>query len=103
MAKVRRCRNGCRHFIMSRSLRLAAGIQRPASMTDISSERHPIEVLAEDFVERFRRGEQPSITEYSIQYPALAEQIRTVFPAVISLEEVKRSQLHHAAAELVGL
>jgi len=68
-------------------------------MMDMSSERHPIEVLAEDFVERFRRGEQPSITEYSNQHPTLAEQIQAIFPAVLSLEEVKQSQLQQAAAE----
>jgi hypothetical protein len=50
-------------------------------MTDPSSERDPVEVLAEEFVERHRRGERPSLTEYADKYPDLADDIRELFPA----------------------
>ena len=33
-------------------------------MIDDSAERNPVEVLAEEFLARERRGERPSLTEY---------------------------------------
>jgi serine/threonine protein kinase len=54
-----------------------------------SCDRDPIEQLAEAFVERYRRGERPSLTEYAQAYPDLAEQIRDLFPALVLIEEGK--------------
>ena len=48
----------------------------PTSGTD----RNPVEMLAEEFVERQRRGERPSLTEYTLRYPELAEAIRRSLP-----------------------
>ena len=48
--------------------------------------RHPIEILTEEFLERYRRGERPLISEYQKRYPELAEQIANVFPALDWLE-----------------
>jgi serine/threonine protein kinase/Flp pilus assembly protein TadD len=45
--------------------------------------------LAEDFLERYRRGEQPALTEYTARHPGLAEQIRELFPALVMLEDVR--------------
>ncbi len=50
------------------------------------SERDPIEVMAESFLERFRRGERPSIEEYAANYPELADEIRELLPALVQLE-----------------
>src|SRR5438876_8351605 len=58
-------------------------------MTDTSSERNPVEALAEEFLERFRRGERPALSEYTDQYPALADQIRDLFPALVMMEDVR--------------
>jgi len=52
-----------------------------------SSDREPLERLAEEFAERFRRGERPSLTEYTERYPELAEQIRDLFPALAVMEQ----------------
>lgn len=41
-------------------------------MTSPTSGRDPIEKLAEAFAERLRRGERPSLTEYTDRCPELA-------------------------------
>jgi WD40 repeat protein/serine/threonine protein kinase len=55
-------------------------------MSSASSEHDPVNQLAEEFLERYRRGERPSVTEYAQQYPQLAEKIRDVFPALVVVE-----------------
>ncbi len=58
-------------------------------MTDqVSQARDPVEVLAEEFLERRRRGEFPSLKEYAERYPYLAEEIREVFPALVMMDEI---------------
>jgi WD40 repeat protein len=56
---------------------------------DQSSERNPVEELAEEFLDRYRRGEQPSVQEYADRYPAWADQIRALFPALVVMEKVR--------------
>jgi hypothetical protein len=47
------------------------------SEPDLTSgaDRNPIEVVAEEFVERRRRGECPAFSEYTRRYPELADAI----------------------------
>ena len=40
-------------------------------MSDPHSDLEPIEVLAEEFAQRYRRGERPSLSEYTDRYPEL--------------------------------
>lgn len=54
-------------------------------LTD-DSQRDPVEEIAEQFVERYRRGEQVSIDEYAQRYPKLAERLTRVIPLLILLE-----------------
>ncbi|MBC8355212.1 MAG: protein kinase [Planctomycetes bacterium] len=42
--------------------------------------------LMDEFVERFRNGEQPSLTEYISQHPDLEDDIRELFPALAMME-----------------
>jgi serine/threonine protein kinase/WD40 repeat protein len=58
-------------------------------MSDASSgsDRDPVDRLAEEFLERRRRGEVPSLTEYVRRYPELAAEIREVFPALVLLDQ----------------
>jgi serine/threonine protein kinase len=56
---------------------------------DPGPERDPLEALAEEFVERFRRGERPPLSEYTSKAPELASAIRELFPALVILEEVR--------------
>jgi WD40 repeat protein/serine/threonine protein kinase len=53
-----------------------------------ASEFDPIEELADDFVDRYRRGERPALTEYTTKHPELAERIRELFPTLVAIEEV---------------
>jgi serine/threonine protein kinase/WD40 repeat protein len=52
-----------------------------------SSDREPIEELAESFLARFRAGERPSLTEYTAAHPELADRIRDLFPALVEMEQ----------------
>src|SRR5262245_4400176 len=56
-----------------------------------SDERNPVEALAEEFAERFRRGEQPTVEEYVARHPQWAGQIRALFPALVVMEKLKPS------------
>ena len=55
-----------------------------------NSERDPVDVLAEEFAERLRRDERPSVSAYATAHPEHAEQIRQVFPAVAQMEQLKQ-------------
>src|SRR6516164_6823077 len=45
--------------------------------------------LAEEFADRFRRGERPALKEYTERYPELAEEIRELFPAMVQVEQAE--------------
>ena len=60
----------------------------PSSSTD----RNPVERLAEEFLELQRRGEHPSLAEYTSRFPELAEEIRDLFPALVMIEQLKPVQ-----------
>jgi tetratricopeptide (TPR) repeat protein/tRNA A-37 threonylcarbamoyl transferase component Bud32 len=55
-------------------------------------DRHPVEILAAEFVERYRRGERPSLSEYTARHPDQADQIRALFPAVVMMEDLKHGR-----------
>ena len=54
-----------------------------------SDDQHPVEVLAEEFLARKRRGENPSIQEYAEKYPDWADDIAEIFPAMELMEDFK--------------
>ena len=57
--------------------------------TDGGTTRDPFDRLAESFLERFRRGERPSISEYIENNPDHASDIRELFPALVEVEQLK--------------
>jgi hypothetical protein len=61
-------------------------------MANSSSERDPVERLADEFIARLRRGERPSLSEYTAQYPQYAEQIQELFPALVMMEQLKPAE-----------
>lgn len=61
--------------------------------SDDAPDRDPLDLLAEEFAHRCRRGEQPSIEEYVARHPDLAEPIRRLLPAVAFLERGKGAAL----------
>jgi serine/threonine protein kinase len=48
-----------------------------------------LECLADEFTERYRRGEQVTISEYAARYPDLAGEIHKLFPGLQALEEAR--------------
>jgi eukaryotic-like serine/threonine-protein kinase len=44
--------------------------------------------FAEEFLERYRQGQRPSLKEYIDRYPALTDEIREVFPAMAMMEKI---------------
>jgi WD40 repeat protein/serine/threonine protein kinase len=56
-------------------------------MSDPSAEHEALGRLAEAFLDRYRHGERPELTEYVEEYPELADQIRELFPALILVEQ----------------
>ena len=56
-------------------------------MSDSTADRNPVERLAEEFAERLRRGEHPSLNEYVERYPEWADEIRDLFPALALFEK----------------
>ena len=65
-----------------------------------SSGRDPLGPVLESFLARFRKGERPSLTEYIGRYPALADEIRELFPALVEMEQL--GSLGGLAAEAGG-
>jgi serine/threonine protein kinase len=57
-------------------------------MNDPNSGPDLLNDLANDFAERYRRGERPGLTEYTAKYPELAAEIRDLFPAMAVIEEL---------------
>ncbi len=53
-----------------------------------TADRDPLERLAEEFLERLRAGEDPSIVEYVERHPDLAESIRELLPAMVKIEQL---------------
>jgi tetratricopeptide (TPR) repeat protein len=51
--------------------------------------RNAIEVLAEDFAERMRRGERPTIGQYVASHPEYEHEILELFPTVAALEKLR--------------
>jgi serine/threonine-protein kinase len=58
-------------------------------MAQSSADRNPVERLAEEFLQRHRRGEHPSVSEYVDRYPEGADEIRGLFPALVMMERLK--------------
>ena len=61
-------------------------------MTDTTSDRNPVYVLAYEFAARIREGEAPSIDEYVARHPELADDIRATFPSIAMMEKLSRKE-----------
>src|SRR5687768_5309450 len=70
---------------------------------DASLDHERLADLADEFARRYRRGERPALEEYAQRHPALAGQIRELFPAMIAMEQSGAASLEVApSAERVG-
>ncbi len=55
-----------------------------------TEERDPLDLVAEEFAERCRIGEAPSLSEYLTRYPQWADELRELLPAAAMMEELRR-------------
>src|SRR5262249_45523486 len=49
----------------------------------------PLGQIADEFVEAFRQGRRPSVEEFARRYPAHADDIRDMLPALALMEQAK--------------
>jgi WD40 repeat protein/serine/threonine protein kinase/tetratricopeptide (TPR) repeat protein len=59
-----------------------------ATMSASESRSALVVELAEEFLERYRQGQRPSLKEYADRYPELAAEIRNIFPAMALMENI---------------
>jgi serine/threonine protein kinase len=69
---------------------------------DAKSDYSPVDRLAEEFLQRHRQGERPTIAEYVEQYPEWAEAIRELFPALMMIERLKPAPADLAGSDGAG-
>lgn len=71
---------------------------------DGATDCETIDVLASDFLARYRDGERPTIEEYARRHPEFGDSIRRMFPLVASLERIKLNKQVEASggATLAG-
>jgi eukaryotic-like serine/threonine-protein kinase len=62
-------------------------------MIEHTEYRNPVEVLAEEFLDRRRRGESASVEEYMAAHPESAAEIQNLFPAMLAIEQFKSCKL----------
>ena len=72
--------------------------EMPPMLDSSSGAREPVELLAEEFLERHRRGERPTVEEYEARHPELAAVIRDLFPALLLMENLGAGSLGAPAA-----
>src|SRR5262249_55952859 len=58
-------------------------------MSGAGDERNLVDVLAEEFLARHRRGEAPALSDYTANHPDLADDIRELFPLLLDMENVR--------------
>ena len=63
--------------------------------SDSKDDRHPVEIIAEEYSERIRAGEKPTIVEYAIRYPEHADLIRSVLPSIALVERVSLNDIEN--------
>src|SRR5262245_23176155 len=57
-------------------------------MSESESQAELVLELAEEFLERYRKGERPPLREYIDRHPELALEIKEVFPAMAMMENI---------------
>ena len=61
-----------------------------------------VETLADEFAERLRRGETPSVSDYIDAYPECADDIRKLFPPIQMIEQLAIRREQHRVARKAG-
>jgi serine/threonine protein kinase len=55
-------------------------------------DRHPLDVVAEEFARSCRAGEHPSVSDYAQRHPELADELRDLLPSIAMMEKLKNSR-----------
>ena len=71
-------------------------------MSTTSGSRNPVEALAEEFLERKRRGEETTPEEYAEKHPDLADEILALFPALLMMEDLGGDSVERTGSVLTG-
>ena len=83
-------------------------VSHAAAVTDdTAQDRNPVDLLAEEFAERLRNGETPSITEFVERLPEHEATIRAMFPSIAVVERVgaqerEQHRQQDVPTELIG-
>ena len=64
--------------------------------------RDPVEELAEEFLDRYRRGGRPSLSEYAARLPERAAEIRELFPFLLEMEDVRPASSSRSRCSATG-
>lgn len=59
---------------------------------DTTSDRDPVDILADEFAARLRNGESPSIDDYVKDHPEIADEIQAVFPSIEMMERISQKE-----------
>ena len=59
---------------------------------DSEVDRHPLDVVAEEFARSCRAGEHPSVSDYAQRHPELAGELRDLLPSIAMMEKLKNSR-----------
>jgi serine/threonine protein kinase/WD40 repeat protein len=59
---------------------------------DCPSAADPFGQIADEFVEAFRQGKRPSVEEFARRYPAHADEIRDMLPALVVMERARAAE-----------
>ena len=63
-------------------------------MSEGPSGMDPVEELVDEFLDRYRQGQRPTLSEYTTKHPELASRILALFPAMLVLEELGSGDGH---------
>ncbi len=75
------------------------GSRRP---TPKGNGREEVDLLAEEFLSRYRQGERPTVEEYAGRRPDLAAEIRAVFPTLLLVEDLGKDSVGPPAPDPVA-
>ncbi|HYG77556.1 MAG TPA: serine/threonine-protein kinase, partial [Planctomycetota bacterium] len=66
------------------------------------SERNPLDLVAEEFADKCRRGLNPSIEEYVRNNPEMSAELRELLPTVVMMEQLKVRKKSEGIPERLG-
>jgi hypothetical protein len=66
-------------------------------------QRHPVDLLADEYSARCRAGESPSIEDYERQAPEFKDQIRSLFPTIAMIERLTRQETQRRRTKSIAI